>query len=276
MMRSAATNVRGFTLVELAVVIAIVALLLGALLVPLATQVQGRNIKETRLALKEIKEALMGFAVTQGRLPCPDTDRDGVEDVPCGVYIGGVPPVTQTAEGFLPWQDLAVTPTDAWGRVFRYAVSSEFTYQSIPGAAPATDRLDLTDDALANLRIITRGDDPAAGGGGETKEVIQLTASAPAVVLSVGNNGLGGSPLGGTDLPLASAGADELSNVSAIFPAAVTPPPPRFFVQRLHTPARSACSETSEALPFCEYDDILIWLSAPALLNRMVEARQLP
>ena len=134
----------------------------------------------------------------------------------------------------------------------------------------------MTDESLANLRIITRGDDPAAGGGGETKEVIQLTTSAPAVVLSVGNNGLGGSPLGGTDLPLASAGADELSNVFAIFPAAVTPPPPRFFVQRPHTPGGAACSETNEALPFCEYDDIVIWLSAPALLNRMVEARQLP
>ena len=71
---SVTVRVRGFTLIELAVVIAIVALLLGALLVPLATQIQGRNVKETRESLAEIKEALMGYAMTQGRLPCPDTD----------------------------------------------------------------------------------------------------------------------------------------------------------------------------------------------------------
>jgi prepilin-type N-terminal cleavage/methylation domain-containing protein len=158
MMRSATTNARGFTLIELAVVIAIVALLLGALLVPLATQIQGRNVRETQLALKDIKQALVGFAVTQGRLPCPDTDRDGFENAACGNW-------TDYAEGFLPWQDLAVTPTDAWGRVFRYAVSSEFTYASVPGAPPATNRLDLTDDTLANITIITRGDDPGAGAG---------------------------------------------------------------------------------------------------------------
>lgn len=273
MTRSAAKHLRGFSLIELAVVITIVALLLGALLVPLATQVQSRNIKETQLALKEIKEALMGFAITQGRLPCPDTDRDGLEDTPCGVYIV---PSGQTAQGFLPWQDLAVTPTDAWGHVFRYAVSSEFTYVSIPGAPPATDQLDLTDDLLANIRIITRGDNPALGGGGENKEVIQLTTSAPAVVLSVGSNGFGGSPLGGPDLALAAAGTDERSNVSAILPGLITPPLPKLFVQRSHTPANPGCSETNEAQPFCEYDDVVIWLSAPALLNRMVEARQLP
>jgi len=273
MTRSAYRHLRGFSLIELAVVITIVAILLGALLVPLATQFQSRNVRETQLALKEIKEALMGFAVTQGRLPCPDTDRDGLENAPCGVYIA---PSGQTAEGFLPWQDLAVTPTDAWGHVFRYVVSSEFTYTSIPGTPPATDQLDLTDDLLANIRVITRGDNPALGAGGENKEVIQLTTTALAVVLSVGSNGLGGSPLGGPDLPLAPAGTDELINVPAILPGLTLPPPPRLFVQRTHTPPNAGCSETNEAQPFCEYDDILIWLSAPALLNRMVEARQLP
>ena len=139
MVKSAAINVRGFTLIELAVVIAIVALLLGALLVPLATQIQGRNVKETRESLAEIKEALMGYAMTQGRLPCPDTAAPfGFENAPCGVW-------PQSTEGFLPYLDLGVPATDAWGRVFRYAVASEFTYQTIPGAPPATSQLDLND-----------------------------------------------------------------------------------------------------------------------------------
>jgi prepilin-type N-terminal cleavage/methylation domain-containing protein len=273
MMRSAETKVRGFTLIELAVVIVIVALLLGALLVPLATQVQSRNIKETRESLDEIKEALLGYAVTQARLPCPDTDRDGLENACGGV---GIP--IDVVEGFLPWQDLAVPATDAWGRIFRYAVAREFTEVAQPGAPAALRQLDLTDASnplsYPTISVFTRGDDPSAGSGGETKEPIQLTAtgSAPAVVLSVGSNGLGGSVLGGPDLAFAAAG-DELVNVSAIFPAAI---PGRTFRQRLYTPASTPCSDTVEGQSFCEFDDILIWLSAPVLLNRMVEARQLP
>ena len=73
----------GFTLVELAVVIAIIALLLGALLVPLATQHQLRKNKEAERELREIKEALIGFAIANGRLPWPDIDflPDGLENV---------------------------------------------------------------------------------------------------------------------------------------------------------------------------------------------------
>ncbi len=268
MMESPVKNAHGFTLVELAVVIVIVALLLGALLVPLATQVQGRNVKETRQSLKEIKEALLGFAVTQGRLPCPDTDRDGREDA-----CGGVGLTIDVVEGFLPWRDLAVPATDAWGRIFRYAVAREFAELAQPGAPPAARQLDLTDAVNATISVFTRGDDPALGGGGETKESISLTANTPAVVLSVGNNGLGGSVLGGPDLAFAAAGTDEQANVSSIFPAAA---PGRSFRHRPHTPDSTPCSDTAEGQPFCAFDDIVIWLSAPVLFNRMVEARQLP
>ena len=276
-----AGRARGFTLVELAVVIAIVALLLGALLVPLATQIQGRNIKETRRSLAEIKEALTGFAMTQGRLPCPDTDPvpDGFEnDVPpCGVW-------PQSTEGFLPYLDLGVPATDAWGRVFRYAVASEFTKPTIPGAPPATGQLDLNDTSSPFGLIIvdTRGDNPGLGGGGESKEIIGLTTRSPAVVLSVGPNGFGGTWLdsAGT-LPAPTATTDERTNVDSMpanfpIPPIVAAPPWRTFIRRHHTPAVAGCSDTVEAQPFCEYDDLVIWLSAPVLFNRLVEARQLP
>ena len=63
---------RGFTLVELALVIGIIGFLLGALLVPLATQVQQRNRRETEKHLESIKEAMYAFAIVEGRLPCAD------------------------------------------------------------------------------------------------------------------------------------------------------------------------------------------------------------
>ena len=259
----------GFTLVELAVVIAIVALVLGALLVPLASQLQNRNIRETRDSLRIIHEALLGFAVTQGRLPCPDTDRDGLEN-PCG----GVGNVWDVVEGFVPWQTLSVPATDAWGSIFRYAVTREFAEAAVPGAPPGPNQLDLTDIDSGNIQVNTRGDDFLTGPI-ETKTTIVLANEVPAVVLSVGNNGAGGSLLGGVDRPFAT-GVDELTNVSTIASVWVLAAPPRPFVQRVHSTAASGCSDTAEGQPFCEFDDLLIWISAPVLLNRMVEARQLP
>ena len=275
--RSAAAKVRGFTLVELAVVIAIVALLLGALLVPLATQFQARNVKETRASLKEIKESLLGYAMTQGRLPCPDTDAtpDGQENAPCGVW-------PQSVEGFLPYNDLGVPATDAWGRIFRYAVTSEFTKQTVPGAPAANNQLDLGDSIFATIILDTRGDDPTVGGGGEAKELVRLSTRTPAVVLSVGSNGFGGTWLGSAGtLPGTVAATDEGTNVDSTpanfpIPPIVAFPPWRRFVQRPHTPNTAPCSDTVEGQSFCEYDDLLIWISTAVLFNRLVEARQLP
>ena len=53
----------GFTLVELAVVLVIMAVLIGGMLVPLSAQRDIRNVSETQKQLSEIKEALLGFAI---------------------------------------------------------------------------------------------------------------------------------------------------------------------------------------------------------------------
>ena len=62
---------RGFTLIEMAIVLMIVGLLLGGMLVPLSAQMDQRNISDTQKSLSEIKEALIGYAMANGRLPCP-------------------------------------------------------------------------------------------------------------------------------------------------------------------------------------------------------------
>jgi prepilin-type N-terminal cleavage/methylation domain-containing protein len=61
----------GFTLVELAMVLFIVSLLIGGLLMPLSAQNEVRGRQETDRALANIREALIGFAAINGRLPCP-------------------------------------------------------------------------------------------------------------------------------------------------------------------------------------------------------------
>src|SRR5665647_1087323 len=63
----------GFTLIEMAMVLMIVGLLLGGMLVPLSAQMDQRNVSDTQKTLSEIKEAIVGFTLANGRLPCPAT-----------------------------------------------------------------------------------------------------------------------------------------------------------------------------------------------------------
>ena len=115
-----AKPVTGFTLVELSIVLVIVALLIGGMLIPLSAQKDIQNINDTNKRLAEIKEALLGFAIINLRLPCPTTQADpanvgyGIEDATCA-----------NVEGYLPWKSLGVSEVDAWG-VKRSLVSDPF------------------------------------------------------------------------------------------------------------------------------------------------------
>lgn len=104
----------GFTLIELAMVLFIVTLLLGGLLVPLATQMEARQRNDTSEQLERIREALIGFAIINGRLPCYTSETDpssalyGEEDPVCN-------PAGRTTDGILPWKTLGVREVDPWG-----------------------------------------------------------------------------------------------------------------------------------------------------------------
>ena len=61
----------GFTLVEMAVVLVIVGLMLGGMLIPITAQMDQRNYSETRQRMNDIREALIGYGLAHGHLPCP-------------------------------------------------------------------------------------------------------------------------------------------------------------------------------------------------------------
>ena len=247
----------GFTLIELTVVIAIIGLLLGGLLGPLSTQIHAAKIKEAQAALTEIKAVLIGYAMTQGNLPCPDTTLpipDGQADSPCTL--------ANAMEGVLPWRTLGVAPTDAWGRLYYYRVTPVFTATTQPGVPCAANQFDLC--AAGDITVITRGDAP--GGAVNSKDAIQLTINAPVVIASMGSNGYGATELSGNVLA-APVGADELDN--------------RLdnngqFVSRTLTRETQPCSDTVEGQAFCEFDDVVTWIPVNLLFARMVEAGQLP
>ena len=142
----------GFTLVEVAMVVAIVALLLGSLTYTLSAQVEQASFDETRRRLEQGKSLLLAFAIVHGRLPCParstsfaDEVRnaagqctDGIsEDYYGGTLAGGV------LGGLLPARAIGFQPVDAegfavdaWGNRIRYAVEKFVTGCSGPSALP--------------------------------------------------------------------------------------------------------------------------------------------
>ena len=234
---------RGFTLIELAIVLFIVALLLGGMLLPLSAQQDIRARQETDKLLAETRDALLGYVVVNGRLPCPDTDADGAENGSSGACTA--------QEGDFPYQTVGTTQSDGWGYRLRYRVSSAFS-----GTIALTSAGDVS--------VISRGDDPTTGGSTETKKE-NILATAPAVILSVGKNGYGGTPRGGGTASSPSAGTDEALNNSGTTK-----------VSRTSMPITSSCADDEvEATPLCEFDDQLVWLSANTIFNRLVAAGKL-
>jgi len=71
----------GFTLIEIAVVLFIFGLLIAGLLGPLETQLEARDRAATIETMDEIVESLYGYAITNGRLPCPNVSGDGMEQI---------------------------------------------------------------------------------------------------------------------------------------------------------------------------------------------------
>lgn len=222
----------------MAVVLIIVGLLLGGLLMPLGAQVEQRKIGETQKALDEIREALIGFAVANGRLPRPATSAtNGAERAAC----------TTEAEctGFIPWAALGVSKLDTWNHIFRYKVTMAFT----------------TTFALTTARNLTVQTRDSAS----PYALVNLTTAndVPAIVLSHGKNGYGSTADNGTAQPaIPAANIDETTNGAAAG---------TIFVSR--APAASTDSTNN---PGGEFDDIVTWLSPNILFNRMVAAQKLP
>ncbi len=206
---------KGFTLVEMAIVLVIIGLMLAALITPLGVQRDLRDYEEVRKELSEVREALVGFALSQpnAHLPCPDIDNDGLEN---RAGTGCSSPI-----GTLPWATIGLGQTDSWNAAYLYRVTDAFS--------------DSNGFALASLGGSTILD---AAVGGNT-----VAANIPVVIISKGKNGAGG----GDD-----ESQNDLTN-DAIFVS--------------HEQIDVAANQ---------FDDVVVWIPAAILFNRMVAAGKLP
>jgi prepilin-type N-terminal cleavage/methylation domain-containing protein len=163
---AAAQRQRGFSLLEMAIVLVIVGLLLGGMLGGIGALQQQQRNAQTQQQLAEIRDALIAFAVVNRRLPCPaapatpsTTAGAGVERAPtAGGCTGGT-------SGVLPWATLGLPETDAWGRRFSYRVSAAYAR-----LAPAFTLATAGDNVVRNAAAV------------------QIAGAIPAVIVSHGLN----------------------------------------------------------------------------------------
>ncbi len=230
---------RGFSLIEVAVVMFIIVLLLGSILIPLTTQVEQRQISDTQKTLDEIREALLGFALTNGYLPCPDTGTNGTENVSggaCTTITGGV------AIGRLPHLNLGLGNADLWSNRYTYAVNAVYAQRS-----PATP-----------FTLAGGGNDVQICATAACVASAKLSTTAVFAVVSHGKNGFGAVSYATNATNPGSASADEQENYDNN---------DANIVSRVRFTGGAAASE---------FDDIVVWLSKYTLFNRMVSAGKLP
>lgn len=243
---------QGFSLVELSVVLVILALLSSGLMLGITAQQTVAENYAVRSQLDNAIEALLGFAIRNGRLPCPAApDTTGAES-PVG---GGN--CSNPRDGILPAITLGIQPVDdkgyaidPWGNPLRYAVSTSSA--SACGPVPCLTSEDGIRNTwsdtppLPDLRICSTATGSTGGTGGNSAECASgktLTTDAVALVFSRGRNG-NRSP----------SGSDEIANEND----------DRLFVSHLATLAPN------------EFDDQFSWISANILYSRLIAAGRLP
>lgn len=241
----------GFTLMELAVVLVIVALLIGGMMMPLSAQQDIRARNDTQARLAEVRDAIVGYAIANDRLPCPASAASNGVESPVG---GGL--CTNPYDGFVPAVTLGLAPqdgsgylVDGWGTEtanrMRFAVT-------MANANAFTTALGMKTTTIALLQPDLR----VCNGGGNVQNAGALNATctagnflasnAIAVVYSIGKNaGSGGATV------------DETHNPN---PQATIVADPAFV---------NAASGVA-------FDDQLLWLSPNTLYNRMVATGRLP
>jgi len=219
----------------------------------LATQQEMRQVQETTDMLNEAREALLGFAATNGRLPCPASAASNGVESPVG---GGV--CTNAFNGFLPAVTLGLSGVDATGYLtdawqvsqnrIRYAITT-----ANASAFTTTNQMQAVTmgGLVPDLRVCASSTGITATLCFSPEITNVLTNNAVAVLYSVGKN----APAGGT-------GIDETAN-----PNPNSANNDRVFVS--HTPVGTGVANG-------EFDDIVIWLSPYILFNRMVAAGNLP
>lgn len=250
-MRQLASTPSGFSLLELSMVLIIVTLLFSSMIPGFSAWRQAAENEELQRQLTMASEALFGFAMRNGRLPCPAAPATSGSESP---EAGGN--CSHPWNGLLPASSLGLQPLDEhgyaldpWGNPLHYAISA-FTAPPCGGAPCLSSENSIRllwnseTPPTPDLRICSTAQGKAgASDKAECAVGSALTKDAVAVVFSLGRNG-----------KRHPVSADEAANSDN----------DRLFVAHPGT------------LPPDEFDDQVNWISASIFYSRLMAAGRLP
>lgn len=272
---------RGFTLIELAIVLVLMTILIGGLAVPLSAQIQARRVAETRAEMNATRDALLGYAMSHAcRIQCDTAGNACLNATPasdlcqkacddyCGTRAAGSP--TDISRPYFPCPD-----ADGNGREDRDDASGECVSAAASGrgALPWLTLGVKGHDAWGNrftyavspafseqVGIVTN---PPTTASVDVLSAIPATApcgaapvaeNVPLLIVSHGPNGRGATNMGGgTPTAATSVPAAERQNLA------------------IATASLPCASATSFAQPGASesFDDLVTWISAGEIFNRL-------
>lgn len=273
-MRNSNEKKSGFTLIELALVLAILSLVVAGVAQVAGQTIRHKKADEIKTKMGAIEMALYDFRQRNGRLPCPadgtlavSNQNFGQETIPAGTsgasttacingstYTSGHTPSnpsqsadfydgTSTVAGIVPVRALGLSDDDAfdpWGGAFFYAVDQRAT------TASAFTSYQVTDTTIGSITV---NDD---GGNTVVNDVVAL-------LISYGPNGHGAYQYGGGIKSSGSTNANELINCHCDNTGAAGTFTATFIQQSAAT--------TSTSDPTQNFDDVVRWYTRSSFLS---------
>jgi prepilin-type N-terminal cleavage/methylation domain-containing protein len=233
---------KGFSLIEMAMVLVILGTLMGGVLVAVSQTTENTRRATARNQLREIESALYGFAQVNGRLPCPATDSsNGYESLAGGACTrnhGFVPTTTLNLNGAINADGLLLDP---WQNPVRYSVAATTSPQFTNAAS--IDTFFAAGGTFNSANMLKVCPSSACTAGSE------LATMLPAIVFSMGADWS------------SFTSANEQENADSALGTYAIPNDSDF-----------VSADYAEDL----FDDQLVWISPYVLFNKMISAGKLP
>jgi len=254
-------SLKGFTLVEIAIVLIIVTILLGYTMAMLPMQQELKQYRQADAEMDRIINSLYAFAQVNGRLPCADNwaAPDGLSDPPgsgnCTLngWYGLLPAKTLGIDGKY---DVNNSLIDPWGTPYRYQVTSVDSGGALGGDFVIDNEISTIGMGALAPDLFVCSTNPSVNPtdvdclvGAGTGAANTVAARIPAVVISLGKDG--GMVASNIQVENTDNTADGATDIVFV---------------------KSTRSDVTNA----EFDDLIKWISPNILYSKMIDAGQLP